>query len=74
MRLLRSARAGIAVACASTLVAAPLLVPVTASAESAEAAMQSISIKVAKKAITVKGAKGLDAGRVKVEVKGRGTA
>lgn len=74
MRLLRSARAGIAVACASTLVAAPLLVPTTASAVRAEAAMQSITIKVAKKAITVKGAKGLDAGRVKVEVTGRGAA
>ena len=76
MRLLRSARAGIAMACASTLVAAPLLVPTTASAGSTAeaAALQSITIKVAKKAITVKGAKGLDAGRIKVQVKGRGSA
>lgn len=74
MRLLRSARAGIAVACASSLVAAPLLVPITASAERAEAPLQSISIKVAKKAITVKGAKGLDAGRIRVDVTGRGVA
>lgn len=74
MRLLRSARTGIAVVCASTLVAAPLLVPTTASARGAEAAIQSITIKVAKKAITVRGARGLDAGRIKVQVTGRGTA
>lgn len=77
MRLPRSARTGIALACASTLVAAPLLVPTTASAAPAvraEAALQSITIKVAKKAITVRGAKGLDAGRVRVDVKGRGVA
>jgi hypothetical protein len=76
MRLLRSARTGIAVACVSTLVAAPLLVPTasTASTARAEAAMKSITIKVAKKAITVRGAKGLHAGRVRVDVKGRGTA
>jgi hypothetical protein len=74
MRLVRSARAGIAVVCASTLVAAPLLVPTTATAQRAEAAIQSITIKVAKKAITIRGARGLDAGRVKVQVKGRGTA
>jgi hypothetical protein len=59
-------------------VAAPLLVPTTASAASAavraEAALQSITIKVAKKAITVRGARGLDAGRVEIKVKGRGTA
>ncbi len=76
MRLLRSARAGIAVACVSTLVAVPLLVPTTSTAAPAraEAAMQSISIKVAKKAITVRGAKGLHAGRIKVKVTGKGVA
>jgi hypothetical protein len=76
MRLLRSARAGIAVACASTLVSAPLLVPTTSTAAPArtEAAMQSISIKVAKKAINVRGAKGLHAGRIKVKVSGKGVA
>lgn len=75
MRLLRSARVGMTVVCTSALVAAPLLVPATATAHRAEAAaIQSITIKVAKKAITVRGVKGLDAGRVKVEVKGRGAA
>jgi hypothetical protein len=74
MRMVRSARAGIAVVCASTLVAAPLLVPTTATAQRAEAAIQSITIKVAKKAITVRGAKGLDAGRVEVKVTGRASA
>lgn len=76
MRLLRSARAGIAVACASTLAAATLVPAATAASKSssAEAPLQSISIKVAKKAITVRGAKGLDAGRIKVAVTGRGVA
>jgi hypothetical protein len=60
--------------CAASLVAAPLLVPTSASAVRAEAAMQSITIKVSKDAITVRGARGLDAGRVKVAVKGKGTA
>ncbi|KRF00098.1 hypothetical protein ASG88_11960 [Nocardioides sp. Soil777] len=64
-----------AVVCTSALVAAPLLVPATATAQRAEAAaIQSITIRVAKQAITVKGAKGLDAGRIKVQVKGRGSA
>ncbi len=74
MRLLKAVRHGIAVACATSLVAAPLLVPTTASAVRAEAAAQSMTIKVAKKAITIRGAKGLNAGRVKVHVKGKGTA
>ncbi|WP_297740487.1 hypothetical protein [Nocardioides sp.] len=60
--------------CAATLVAAPLLVPTTASAVRAEAAMQSITIKVAKTAINVRGTRGLDAGRVKVTVRGAGAA
>jgi hypothetical protein len=80
MRLLRSVRTGIAVACVSTLAAATLA-PVASSAASgaaskaagAQAPLQSISVKVAKKTITVRGAKGLDAGRIKVEVNGRGT-
>lgn len=78
MRLLRSARAGIAVACASMLAAAtlaPMASTASSSSAGAEAApLQSISIKVAKKAITVRGAKGLDAGRIKVSVTGRGVA
>jgi hypothetical protein len=76
MELIRSARAGVAVACISTLAAAPLLVPTTSTAAPAraEAAMQSITIKVAKKAINVRGARGLDAGRVKVSVQGKGVA
>lgn len=76
MRLLRSVRAGIAVACASTLAAATLVPAATAASKSssAEAPLQSISIKVAKKAITVRGDKGLDAGRIKVAVTGRGVA
>jgi hypothetical protein len=80
MRLLRSVRAGIAVACVSTLAAATLVPAASAAsgaaskAAGAEAPLQSISIKVAKKTITVRGAKGLDAGRIKVEVTGRGTA
>ncbi|WP_107772405.1 cupredoxin domain-containing protein [Nocardioides sediminis] len=78
MRLLRSARAGIAVACASTLAAAtlaPIASTASSSSAGAEAApLQSISIKVAKKAITVRGAKGLDAGRIEVSVTGRGVA
>lgn len=76
MRLLRSVRAGIAVACASTLAAATLVPAATAASTSsgAEAPLQSISIKIAKKAITVRGARGLEAGRIKVEVTGHGTA
>jgi hypothetical protein len=80
MRLHSTLRTAVAVACAVTLGAAPLLVHTTATAktaeagEAAEAAIQSITIKVAKRAINVRGARGLDAGRVKVEVKGAGTA
>jgi hypothetical protein len=79
MRLLRSARAGVAVACASTLAAATLVHAASgpasgAASEAARAPLQSISIKVAKKAITVRGAKGLDAGRIEVSVTGRGVA
>ena len=76
MRLLRSARAGIAVVCASALV-----VGTAAGAHHgdgrparAEAAIATITIKVAKKAITVRGARGLHAGRVKVKVTGKGVA
>ena len=72
---LRAVRHGIAVVCATSLVAAPLLVPTAASAAvHVEAAAKSMTIKVAKKAITVRGAKGLRAGRVKIHVKGKGTA
>jgi hypothetical protein len=76
-------RSAVAVACTVTLGAAPLLVHTTATAqtaaaaeaaEAAEAATPSITIRVAKKAINVRGARGLRAGRVKVEVKGRGVA
>lgn len=77
MRLHSTLRSAVAVACAVTLGAAPLLVHTTATArtaEASEAAIRSITIKVAKTAIHVRGARGLDAGRVKVEVKGRGTA
>jgi CO dehydrogenase/acetyl-CoA synthase epsilon subunit len=77
MRLHSTLRTAVAVACAAALGAAPLLVHTTATAktaEAAEAAIQSITIKVAKRAIIVRGARGLDAGRVKVAVKGRGTA
>lgn len=80
MRLLRSARAGIAVACASALVSAPLLVPTTASASAApaagraESALRTVTIKVDKSAITVRGARGLHAGRVEVQVRGKGVA
>lgn len=83
MRLHSTLRSAVAVACAVTLGAAPLLVHTTATAgtaeaseasEASEAAIQSITIKVAKRAIHVRGARGLDAGRVKVEVKGRGAA
>lgn len=77
MQLPRTLQTGVAAVCAAALVGAPLLVPTTSSASSsvtAEAAMQSITIKVAKKAITVRGARGLDAGRVRVAVKGQGTA
>jgi len=74
MRLHRTLRTAVAVSCAVTLGAAPLLVHTAATSKTAEAAIQSITIKVAKKAITIRGARGLDAGRVKVQVKGRGTA
>lgn len=75
MRLLKLLRTGVAVACASTLVAAPLVVPTAASAGQAEsAAIQSMTIKVAKKAITLRGARGLHAGRVKIDVRGTGLA
>lgn len=74
MRVLSSARAAIAVACAAVMVTAPVLVSTTATARTAEAAIASITIKVAKQAITVRGARGLDAGRVKVNVKGAGAA
>src|SRR5688572_25552087 len=80
MRLHSTLRSAVAVACAVTLGAAPLLVHTTATAKTAEAgetakaAIQSITIKVAKKTINVRGARGLDAGRVKVKVKGAGPA
>jgi hypothetical protein len=80
MRMHSTLRSAVAVACAVTLGAAPLLVHTTATAQTAEAAeaaaarTPSITIRVAKKAITVRGAKGLRAGRVKVEVKGAGAA
>lgn len=74
MRLHRTLRTAVAVACAVTLGAAPLLVHTTATAKTAEAAIQSITIKVAKKTITVRGANGLHAGRVEVDVKGVATA
>lgn len=74
MRVLRSARVGIAVACVSTLVAAPTLVTTASAGARAEAGIQSITIRVAKTAINIRGARGLDAGRVKVEVKGAGAA
>lgn len=74
MRLQSTVRAAVAVACAVTLGAAPLLVHTAATSKTAEAAIQSITIKVAKQAITVRGAKGLRAGRVKVEVKGADVA
>lgn len=90
MHVLRSARIGIVVATASALVAAPLLLPTSASASvsasvpasvsasvsagRAAAAVQSITIKIAKKAIHVRGARGLHAGRVQLDVKGAGVA
>jgi hypothetical protein len=55
-------------------------VPTTASASAspsagrAESALRTVTIKVAKKAITVRGTRGLHAGRVKVQVRGKGTA
>ncbi len=71
--LVRTATAGV---CATALVAAPLLVPTTSTAATprAGAPMQSLTIKVARKAITVQGARGLHAGRIEVEVTGRGVA
>ena len=74
MRLHRTLRTAVAVVSAVTLGAAPLLVHTTATAKTAEAAIQSITIKVAKKTINVKGAKGLRSGRVQVDVKGAGAA
>ena len=77
MRLHSTLRTAVATACAVTLGAAPLLVHTAATAKTAtrtDAAIHSITIKVAKRAIVVRGARGLHAGRVKVEVKGRGTA
>lgn len=74
MRLLTTLRTAVAVASAVTLGAAPLLVHTAATAKTAEAALSSITIKVGKQAITVRGANGLRAGRVKVDVKGGGAA
>ncbi len=77
MRLPSTIHSAVALACAVTLGAAPLLVHTAATArtaEASEAAMSSITIKVARTAITVRGAKGMHAGRVHVDVKGRGTA
>lgn len=70
MRLHRTLRTAVAIVSAVTLGAAPLLVHTTATARTAEAAIQSITIKVAKKTINVQGANGLRAGRVKVDSKG----
>lgn len=70
MRLYSKLRTAVAVACAVTLGAAPLLVHTTATAKTAEAATQSITIKVAKKTIKVIGANGLHAGRVQLAMKG----
>jgi hypothetical protein len=74
MRLHNTVRTAVAAACAVTLGAAPLLVHTAATARTAEAATQSITIKVTKTDITVRGARGLDAGRVRVAVTGRGVA
>lgn len=74
MRLHSTVRTAVAVACAVTLGAAPLLVHTAATSKTAEAAIQHITIKVAKTAITVRGAKGMHAGRVHVDVKGAGAA
>lgn len=74
MGLHRTLRTAVAVACTVTLGAGPLLVDTAATAKTANAAIQSITIKVAKKTINVRGAAGLHAGRVKVDVKGAGAA
>lgn len=74
MRLSTALRKTVATACAVTLGAAPLVVHTAATARTTEAAMSSISIKVAKTSIKVRGAQGLHAGRVQVEVKGSGAA
>ncbi len=74
MRLFSSVRAGIVVASTSALVAGFLLVPAAASSERIEAASQSITIKVAKKAIKIQGTQGLRAGRVEITAKGKGVA
>lgn len=75
MRLPRAFRTTVAVACVVTLGAAPLLIHTTATAAQEQgAAVSSITIKVAKKTINVRGANDLRAGRVKVEVKGAGVA
>jgi hypothetical protein len=70
MRLHRKIRTAVAVACTVTLGAAPLLVHTAATARTADAAIQSITVKVAKKTINVKGANGLRSGRVQVTMKG----
>ena len=75
MRMHTRLRTAVAVTCAVTLGAAPLLVHTTATAAptrvgSAEAALHSITVKVAKTSIKVLGAKGLPSGRVQVSMKG----
>lgn len=76
MRILVSARAGLAMACATALAGAPLLLPAGASADSSaaprQAAAQHITAKISKRGITLRGTRGLRAGRVHLTVKGQG--
>ncbi len=74
MRIKRYVHAAVVGACTMALATAPLLVHTTATARVAEAAAHPLTIKVTKKAITIRGAAGLHAGRVTVDVKGTGVA
>ncbi len=78
MQMGKRLRGMVAVVCATSLASTPLLLsPIGAEASPAattsRAAMPEITATLTRKTITLKGANGLRAGRVRLSVKGRGT-
>ena len=74
MRLLATARAALALTCATALAGAPLLLPATASTERTAApraaAMPHIQAKATSAAVTLRGHRDLRAGAVRLSVRG----
>lgn len=73
MRMVTRVRTGVVALCVAALAATPALVQTSASGAPAERAAQArpdLTFKIAGKSLTVRGAKGLQAGRVSIAVKG----